>query len=56
MIVGFAVSVLWGSIMSRIANKNFGMVNGDVLGATNETSRAVVLLCVIATLMIMTRM
>ena len=56
MIVGFAVSVLWGFVMSRIANKNFGMVNGDVLGATNETSRAVVLLCMIATLMIMTRM
>ena len=56
MIVGFVVSILWGFVMSRIANRNFGMVNGDVLGATNETSRAVVLLCMIATLMIMTRM
>ena len=56
IIVGFVASVLWGLIMSRIANRNFGMVNGDVLGATNETSRTVVLLCMIATLMIMTRM
>ena len=56
MIVGFVVSVIWGFVMSRIANKNFGMVNGDVLGATNETSRAVILLCMIATLTIMTRM
>ena len=56
IIIGFVASVLWGLIMSRIANRNFGMVNGDVLGATNETSRTVVLLCMIATLMIMTRM
>ena len=56
MIVGIVVSVIWGFFMSRIANKNFGMVNGDVLGATNETSRAVILLCMIATLTIMTRM
>ena len=56
IIVGFVASVLWGLMMSRIANRNFGMVNGDVLGATNETSRTVVLLCMIATLMIMTRM
>ena len=56
MIIGFVVSILWGFIMSRVANKNFGMVNGDVLGATNETSRAVILLFMIATLTIMTRM
>ena len=56
IIVGFVVSVIWGFVMSRVANKNFGMVNGDVLGATNETSRAVILLCMIATLTIMTRM
>ena len=56
IIVGFVVSVLWGLIMSWIANRNFGMVNGDVLGATNETSRAVILLSMIATMMIMIRM
>ena len=56
MIIGFVVSILWGFIMSRIAEKNFGMVNGDVLGATNETSRVVTLFVMIATLMIMLRM
>ncbi|MCL2786667.1 MAG: adenosylcobinamide-GDP ribazoletransferase [Methanomassiliicoccaceae archaeon] len=39
-----AVSVLTGLMMSMIAKKNFGMVNGDVLGATNEITRAAVLL------------
>ena len=39
--VGLTAAIVWGYIMSRIANRNFGMVNGDVLGATNETSRVV---------------
>jgi len=56
MIIGFIVSIPWGFIMSRIAEKNFGMVNGDVLGATNETSRVVTLFVMIATFMIMLRM
>ena len=56
MIIGFFVSILWGFVISRIAEKNFGMVNGDVLGATNETSRTVVLFCMIATFMIMARL
>ena len=54
--IGFVISILWGFIMSRIANRNFGMVNGDVLGATNETSRVIVLFCMIATFMIMARL
>ena len=29
--------------MARTANKNFGMVNGDILGATNEIARPVVM-------------
>lgn len=40
----FAVALVWGFVMSRIAGRNFGMVNGDVLGATNESTRAIVLL------------
>ena len=56
IIVGFVASVLWGLIMSRIAYRNFGMVNGDVLGATNETARTVVLFCMIAAFMIMARL
>ncbi len=55
MIIGFVMSVLWGFIISRIAEKNFGMVNGDVLGATNETARTVVLFCMIAAFMIRAR-
>ena len=53
IIIGFIVSILWGFFISRIAEKNFGMVNGDVLGATNETTRVVVLFCMIVTLMLM---
>lgn len=56
IIIGFFVSIIWGFVMSRIANRNFGMVNGDVLGATNETSRVIVLFCMIATFMIMARL
>ena len=40
----FIVSIIWGFLMSRIAERNFGMVNGDVLGATNESTRAILLL------------
>ena len=42
------VSVITGGIMSAIAHKNFGMVNGDVLGATNELSRAITLIIMLA--------
>jgi len=44
VIIAFLLSILWGIIMANIAEKNFGMVNGDVLGATNESSRALILL------------
>lgn len=37
--VGLIVSTLVGITMSRTANRVFGMVNGDILGATNEVSR-----------------
>ncbi|MCL1984400.1 MAG: adenosylcobinamide-GDP ribazoletransferase [Methanomassiliicoccaceae archaeon] len=43
-VVPLFVSILTGVIMSAVAKKNFGMVNGDVLGATNEISRAAILL------------
>ena len=38
------IAVFWGFVMSRIAGRNFGMVNGDVLGATNESTRAILLI------------
>jgi adenosylcobinamide-GDP ribazoletransferase len=44
LLLSLLVSVLVGFVMSFIAKRNFGMVNGDVLGATNEITRAAVLL------------
>ena len=38
------VSTLVGFIVARVAMRNFGMVNGDVLGATNEISRPMILI------------
>lgn len=51
LIVSFIVSIVWGFIMVIIAEKNFGMVNGDVLGATNESSRALILVIALAVVM-----
>ena len=45
--ISMAVAFLWGYVMSKVAMKNFGFVNGDVLGATNQTTRIVVLLVMI---------
>ena len=46
--VAIVISIITGAIMSAIASKNFGMTNGDVLGATNELSRAVTLILMLA--------
>ena len=43
-------SVATGWLMSKIAHRNFGCVNGDVMGATNELSKAAVLLTALAML------
>ena len=42
LIAGIVSSAIVGVLMARVANRNFGMVNGDILGATNEISRPVV--------------
>ena len=39
LVVGMIVSVIVGYMMARTANRVFGMVNGDILGATNEVAR-----------------
>jgi len=44
LIIPLIVAVIVGVIMAAVAKRNFGMVNGDVLGATNEITRAAVLL------------
>lgn len=43
MVFGLVVSVVVGWLMARKANSTFGMVNGDILGATNEVSRVLVM-------------
>ena len=45
-----AASALAGVVMSRAAMRSFGCVNGDLLGATNEISKAAVLLTALAVL------
>jgi adenosylcobinamide-GDP ribazoletransferase len=49
-VVGLAVSIAVGVLMARIANRTFGMVNGDILGATNEIARPVILFLVLLAL------
>ena len=46
LIVGISagVSILIGWFMAYLSNTRFGFVNGDVLGATNEISRVLVIL------------
>jgi adenosylcobinamide-GDP ribazoletransferase len=43
-VMGFVMAAVVGVLMAHISNKNFGFVNGDVLGATNEISRCAILL------------
>lgn len=43
-----ALSVFSGLVMSSIAERNFGMVNGDVLGATNELTRSLLAIASLA--------
>ncbi|NYT11524.1 MAG: adenosylcobinamide-GDP ribazoletransferase [Methanomassiliicoccales archaeon] len=47
------VSVLVGLVMARIALRSFGCVNGDVIGATNEITRPVVLMTITLLVMIL---
>ena len=43
-VVGFGTALAVGVLMAYIANRRFGFVNGDILGATNEISRCAMLL------------
>lgn len=44
------VVIMTGVVMARVAMKHFGCVNGDILGATNEVSRATIYLALIGAL------
>jgi adenosylcobinamide-GDP ribazoletransferase len=46
-VAGGLVSSIVGLLMSSVAMKNFGAVNGDVMGATNEISRPIVLIALL---------
>lgn len=52
LVVGLVISTLSGIVMARVANKNFGMVNGDILGATNEVSRVAIMFFMVLTFMV----
>ena len=43
LIVGLIVSWIVGYAMASVANRNFGMVNGDILDATNEICRPAIM-------------
>ena len=47
IVFGTVVSVIVGYLMARKANSVFGMVNGDILGATNEISRPFIMFVMI---------
>ena len=42
------VSVLVGLVMVKVAHRHFNGVTGDVLGATNELSRMIALITLLA--------
>ncbi|HQN76583.1 MAG TPA: adenosylcobinamide-GDP ribazoletransferase, partial [Methanomassiliicoccales archaeon] len=46
-VAGGLVSGIVGLFISNVAMKNFGAVNGDVMGATNEICRPVVLIALL---------
>ena len=47
-----AVSILAGALMEQVAKNVFGGVSGDMIGATNETVRAVTLILLVGALML----
>lgn len=46
-VAGGLVSSIAGLVVSNVAMRNFGAVNGDVMGATNEISRPAVLIAML---------
>jgi len=51
-LLAVAVSILLGVLMERVAKSIFGGVSGDMIGATNETVRAVTLILMVGVLML----
>lgn len=53
LVIGLILSTLVGYLMAGNANRVFGMVNGDILGATNEVARPAVMLFMVLALALM---
>jgi adenosylcobinamide-GDP ribazoletransferase len=47
-LIAVGISVILGLFMEKLANRTFGGVSGDMIGATNEATRAVTLVLVAA--------
>ena len=56
VLFGVLASILAGRFMAKRSNEVFGMVNGDILGATNEISRAIVMIVMIVIYNLVVRM
>jgi adenosylcobinamide-GDP ribazoletransferase len=52
-ITAVLASIIVGAWMAKVAMKNFGCVNGDVLGAANEVARPIILLAITAAIWFM---
>lgn len=52
-LVGTLVSCVWGMVLSSKANRTFGAVNGDILGAVNESTRVIILVAFVIVLAVM---
>ncbi|MBE6517114.1 MAG: adenosylcobinamide-GDP ribazoletransferase [Thermoplasmata archaeon] len=52
-LVGTLASCIWGWALSSKANRTFGAVNGDILGAVNESTRAIILVAFVIVLAVM---
>ena len=52
-IVGTLASCIWGKILASKANRTFGAVNGDILGAVNESTRVILLVSFVIVLTVM---
>ena len=50
LLASVAASIVLGRILAGVAHRNFGIVNGDMLGASNELSRALILVLMLAVL------
>lgn len=51
--IGTLASCIWGMLLASKANRTFGSVNGDILGAVNESTRVILLVSFVIVLTVM---